>query len=144
MTRAPFLLFVLLLFTFLPGAALAASSGSGVTFKVPLRGTYVVPRGARAGAGFVVVKMHPGKSRICWKFSGLARIGKPIAASINQAPKGKPGPMVEPLGKTFKVSGCTKASKSLMAAIAKRPALYYVLVSTSNLPSGAIRGQLSK
>jgi hypothetical protein len=127
-----------------PVGALAAGAGSGMTFKVPLRGANVVPRGARNGTGFVVIKVHPGKSRICWKFSGLTRIGRPIGASINEAAKGKSGPVVEALGKSYKQSGCAKASKNVIAAITRRPATYYVLVSTVNRPSGAIRGQLAK
>ena len=92
MTRARFLVVLFLVPPFLPGAALAATAGSGATFRVPLRGTDFVPSGDGNGAGFVVVKVHPSKSRICWKFTGLTRIGKPIAASINQAPKGRRAP----------------------------------------------------
>jgi len=141
--RARFLLGALLLASaFFPGAALAVSAGSGATFKVALRGTEVVPSGDRNGSGFVVIKVHPDKSRICWKFSAFRRVGKPIGAAINEAHRGTRGPVVEVLGKAYKPSGCAKAAKKVMARIIRQPAMYYVLVGTADYPAGAIRGQL--
>jgi hypothetical protein len=142
-TRARFLLSVLIVVAIsFPGAALAVTAGSGVTFKVVLRGTNVVPSGNPKGAGYVVIKVHPAKSRICWKFSSFTRMGKPIGATINEAPIGSRGPVVATLGKPYNPSGCAKASKNVMASIIKRPALYYLTVDTAAHPAGAIRGQL--
>ncbi len=50
--------------------------------------------------------------------------------------------MVVPFGAAYKAKGCTKAAKSLIAAIESHPNSYYVNVHTAKYPGGAIRGQL--
>jgi hypothetical protein len=73
--------------------------------------------------------------------------GDTTAAHIHIAPKGEPGPIVQPLafpaGEENGVIGRgTFANKALLDAIQANPQAYYVNVHSTVCGSGVIRGQL--
>jgi hypothetical protein len=129
----------------LPAAAFAAESAMHPAMHpelgAKLAGKYEVPKGSPKGHGIVNLNLKAAKGKVCWTFQ-IAGIGKPAAAHIHKAPVGKAGPIVVPLGSSYKTKGCTSAPKKKIEAIESHPNRYYVNVHTKKYPAGAIRGQL--
>jgi hypothetical protein len=118
--------------------AMAASK----TITVKMTGKQEKPAGSPTGTGSATVTLNSTTGRVCFKLK-WSGIGNPSAAHIHKAAAGKAGPVVIPFfGGTAKKSGCVNASKSLVAAIVKKPSSYYVNVHTAKYPNGALRGQL--
>jgi hypothetical protein len=140
--RVRILATAMLLAAVVPIAALAASRAMHPELGAKLIGTVEVPKGAPKGHGIVNLTLNANKRTVCWTFQGIVGIGKPTASHIHKAPVGKAGPVVVPFGAAYKAKGCTKAAKSLIAAIELNPNAYYVNVHTAKYPAGAIRGQL--
>jgi hypothetical protein len=124
-------------------ASVAGAAAAGVTLHVNLRGANVVSHGDPNGVGAAALTLDAQRRQFCWKFSGLAGIGKPSVARISKGSKGKTGPVVLSLGRQYKVSGCVTAPTRLSTAIIKRPSAYYLTVWAGlKYPAGVIRGQL--
>jgi hypothetical protein len=118
--------------------AMAASK----TITVKMDGKQESPAASTTGTGSAKITLDDTKGQVCFKLS-WSGIGNPSAAHIHKAVKGKAGPVVIPLfSGTPKKSSCVSASKSLVAAIVKKPSSYYVNVHTAKFPNGAVRGQL--
>ena len=132
----------LLVAALVPVAALAGSRAMHPELGAKLVGTVEVPKGAPKGHGIVNLTLNEAKGTVCWTFAGITGIGKATAAHIHKGAPGKAGPVVVPFGDAYKAKGCTKAAKSLIAAIESHPNSYYVNVHTAKYPAGAIRGQL--
>jgi hypothetical protein len=49
----------------------------------------------------------------------------------------------QPIAGTRERKGCAAASAALIADLVKRPGSFYVNIATTDLPKGAIRGQLA-
>jgi hypothetical protein len=125
------------------GSAVAASGAAVPTPTVPMTGSQDVPKGSPNGKGTFQYQLNTKSGTFCYslKWSG---IGTPLAAHVHRGVKGVEGPIVIPLSAKAPVahSGCVKVNKSLLLAIKKKPAGYYVNVHTKKYPGGAIRGQL--
>jgi hypothetical protein len=120
-------------------SALAATKTLTTSLK---GGSAETPKGDPNGKGTAKVTLNTSTGRVCFRLT-WSGIGNPVAAHIHKGKKGTAGPVVVPFfGGTAKHTGCVKASKSLVAKIAKTPAAYYVNVHTQAYPGGAIRGQL--
>jgi CHRD domain len=126
-------------------AAAAATGAATTTLTVQLRGRNEVPAAPATNRGSVTLRLTPASGRVCWTFRLTKIDGKPNQAHIHKGGKGVSGPVVVPLyaaGKTYVAHACTKAKKSLVAAIVRRPTGYYVNVHNAKHPAGAMRGQL--
>src|SRR3954470_19967169 len=124
---------------FLAVSAFAATKTLTTSMK---GGSAETPKGDPNGKGTAKFTLNTSTGKVCFKLTWSA-IGNPVAAHIHKGKKGVAGPVVVPFfGGTAKHSGCVKASKSLVAKIAKSPAGYYVNVHTQAFPGGAIRAQL--
>jgi hypothetical protein len=123
------------------GSALAASAAAVPTHTVHLTSSQEKPKGPKNGKGTFRYQLLT--SQLCYslKWSG---IGTPFAAHVHKGAKGIEGGVVIPLSTHAPVahSGCVNASRSLIAAIKKKPSDYYVNVHTKKYMGGAIRGQL--
>jgi hypothetical protein len=112
------------------------------TLSTSMTGKAESPKGDPNGKGSAKITLNTSTGKVCFTLS-WSGIGKPTASHIHKGKKGVAGPVLVPLfGGTPKHSGCVKASKSLVAKIAKSPAGYYVNVHTQAYPGGAVRGQL--
>jgi hypothetical protein len=121
-------------------ASVAMAASKAITVKMD--GKQESPAASTTGTGSAKITLDDTKGQVCFKLS-WSGIGSPSAAHIHKAVKGKAGPVVVPLfSGTPKKSGCVSASKSLIAAIVKKPSSYYVNVHTAKFPNGAVRGQL--
>ena len=123
---------------FLAVSAFAATK----TLTVSMTGKAETPKGDPDGKGTAKVTLNTSTGKVCFRLT-WSGIGTPTASHIHKGKKGVAGPVVIPLfGGAAKHTGCVKASKSLVAKIAKSPASYYVNVHTAKYPAGAIRAQL--
>jgi hypothetical protein len=126
----------------LPVLALGAGQSMSPLVSAKLKGSNETPKGDPDGTGLVILHLSTTKGTACWEFKGVSKIGKPTASHIHKGRKGVAGPVVIPLGTTYKAKGCQKASKPLIEAIETNPNRYYVNVHNKRYPAGAIRGQL--
>src|SRR5262245_55042667 len=123
-------------------AAGTAARASDPTVSTTLSGKAEVPKGSPKGSGTARITLDTSTGKVCWvvKVKGLDT--PLLGAYIHQAPRGKNGLVVIPLGSKFRATGCGHASKDAVAAVAKNPGAYYVNVHTHLYGNGAIRGQL--
>jgi hypothetical protein len=124
-----------------PLSAIAGTRAMHPQLSAKLLGKHEVPAGSMAGHGIVNLDVKAASGQVCWTFD-IAGLGKATAAHIHKSPAGKAGPVVVPLGATYKAKGCQAASKSLLERIESSPNAYYVNVHTAKYPNGALRGQL--
>jgi hypothetical protein len=132
-----------------PAAASGLEQGrsGGRTLATVLVGAEEAPGpGDPGGIGFAVVRVNPGRERICYLLTAAGLDSTVVAAHIHRAPSGAPGPVVVPL--EAPVSGfsaaCADVERALATEIARSPGEFYVNVHTQNFPAGAIRGQLGR
>jgi hypothetical protein len=131
----------------------AAASGKATLLTAALNGAREVPGpGDPDGRGRAVVKLAGGQA--CFVLS-WSRITAPTAAHIHEGTAGVAGPVVvlffQPAtnaatlpGSLDAVAGCVAVDPGLAGKIAARPRDYYVNIHTTELPAGAIRGQLHR
>jgi hypothetical protein len=121
----------------IPAIALAAPEKNSL--HATLRGGAETPKGDPDGRGTAEIKIN-GK-QVCWELT-VSKIGKPNAAHIHKGKAGVAGPVVVPLGATYKAKGCIQSTTALARAIVAKPGNYYVNVHNAKYPGGAVRGQL--
>jgi hypothetical protein len=123
-----------------PDPALAQISGSSYT--VQLIGT-AHSRDASSGAGTATVSINRKPAQLCWHVLALRGTARPLFAHINRGTVRDAGPIVVPLGAAYTRSGCVSGvAPSLLAGMERDPRGYYLDVTDSTHPLGAIRGQL--
>lgn len=97
----------------------------------------------RPATGTAIIALHSG-SLVCWRFAHLHGFTAATSASIDAGVSGKPGKAVLPLsiGPRLHHQGCVRASPLLSSAIQRNPSGYYVTISSTQDPVGAVRGQM--
>jgi CHRD domain-containing protein len=117
-------------------------AGAATSLTATMKGSNEVPK-AGNGSGTAKLTLDDKKGRVCYQFT-LKNIRTPTAAHIHKGTATVAGPVVVPLftTPTSKLKGCVRAKTSLIKAIEKSPAQYYVNVHTAKYPAGAARGQL--
>jgi CHRD domain len=135
--RTGFLTLLVVVATALP--ALALASGNKESLHATMTGRAETPKGDPNGRGTAEIKIE-GR-QVCWELT-VRNIAKPNAAHIHKGKAGVAGPVVVPLGATYKAKGCTRTTAALARAILARPGSYYVNVHNAKYPAGAVRGQL--
>jgi CHRD domain-containing protein len=84
-------------------------------------------------------------SRLCYGLS-VTGIAAPVAAHIHRGGANVAGPVVialtQPSTSPGASSACVTARTTLLRAILRNPARYYVNVHTQDFPGGAVRSQL--
>lgn len=131
-----------------PAGALRGQLDSGppksATVSATLTGAGEAPAaGAPEGGGVATVTFQNGVATFTLLFHG---IGNPTASHIHRGVAGLSGPVVLGFNPVFTggfATGTVPVSAALQADILSDPANYYVNVHTSDLPGGAIRGQLA-
>jgi hypothetical protein len=99
------------------------------------------------GEGTATITLNQGLGEVCFEIS-VSDITLPaIGAHIHVGASTTTGGIVvglTPPDATGESSGCVSADPELIKAIRQNPEGYYVNVHTTDFPSGALRGQLSK
>ena len=123
------------------GGGSSPAAANGTTFHVALSSSAEVPASiASTSSGTADVTI--GDTKVCWDFA-LNGVDNPNAAHIHQGGAKVSGPVLIPLGTTFKPAGCTSATSTTTSAILADPGAFYVNVHTAKYPDGAVRGQLA-
>jgi hypothetical protein len=120
---------------------LALGAGEKASLRATMSGKVEVPKGDPDGTGTAEVKIIGRK--VCWEFK-LAKVASPNAAHIHKGKAGVAGPVVVPLGATYKAKGCTTTTMANATAISAKPGSFYVNVHNAKYAAGAVRGQLRK
>jgi hypothetical protein len=123
-----------------------SSAGAWTKFISRLSGEAEIPTGDPNANGTASIKTRG--SEVCYdlRWSGV----EATASHIHRGPAGKTGdPVVNFFAEDSalagsKKSGCVRADAEVVAAIASKPANYYVNVHSADFPKGEIRGQLAK
>ena len=128
-------------------AATSSSKGGKVpsrTYRLKLKGSAEVPKGAAKGTGSAVITLHGKTSQVCWRFTHLKGFTSATFAHIHKGAAGTSGNIVVPLstGPKLKHKGCVTSSGTLIKTIAKSPKGYYVNIHSKKYPGGAVRSQL--
>jgi CHRD domain len=112
-----------------------------VKLAAHLTGRAEVPvKGPLSATGDVKVTIEHEK--LCWTFTTLRRLGRPTRARIHRGVVRRAGPAVLALGSRYRARGCVSAAERVLEPIEEAPTGFYVNVSTSTYPAGAVRGQL--
>lgn len=128
--------------------AAPAALGKGRPLKAELTGAAEVPvLGDPDGTGYAHFRLNQGKRRICYTIQ-VNDIAPATAAHIHEGEAGVAGDIAVFLtapDETGFVKDCVHdVERSLIKAIRKQPALYYVNVHNDEFTGGALRGQLEK
>ena len=145
---------------FLAAATIASAAASPViepvkpaamTFSVALSGDAekdIVPSsvgpGDMDGTGSVELTVDPTRRQICYDFT-LSGLATPLMAHIHRGRSEQNGPSVVTLftGPSGDLRNCLLWTEKHLSAIVANPANFYVNLSTTEFPDGALRGQLS-
>ncbi len=105
-----------------------------------------VPASGTGASGSAHVTLNQGLGEICVEIDSTGLAGEVLAGHIHSAPAGANGSVVVNLGvNSAQFSTCVDGvDPDLVKAIRQNPENYYVNVHTTAVPSGEIRGQLSK
>jgi hypothetical protein len=130
-----------------PGGALRGQM-TGTALKATLTGAAVVSAsgGDPDGSGTAVISVDPVLGQVCFVLRA-ANITLPASAGrLQQAPPGSNGPVVVPFSAPAAsglASGCKTSTPTIANQIVTTPANYFVSITTSDKPNGALRGQLA-
>jgi CHRD domain len=115
------------------------------TQRARLSGSEVVSStGDRDGYAEAEVSIANNLDQICYDINNVRNLGAITSVSLNRAPMGQTGPVVLRFREANEGGwkNCVKRSEWLEANLEWRPGNYYVQISTTEYPNGAVRGQL--
>ena len=121
--------------------------GGGRPLSAVLSGDNENPPSGSAATGTAEVTLNQGLGEVCVDIqsSGYVTGEVVLAGHIHGGPEGVNGPIVVNLFVSSpNHSICVEADEELIKDIRQNPAGYYVNLHTNLVPSGVIRGQLSK
>ena len=125
----------------------APTLANGRPLRAELSGANELSGGDPDGSGVARLRLNQGRHRICYKIE-VADIALPVtAAHIHEGAADVDGAIVVEFGPFDEGTavGCvTDLERSLIKAIRRHPADYYVNVHNDEFPDGAVRGQLSR
>ena len=138
-------------------AAVTASQRAfaGRPLTAVLNGSNEVPAVTNGPTGSALIRLNPGRRRICFTITVSAPGTDPaVAAHIHSGVAGQNGPVVIPFSSSDvaalnqspnQAKGCLQnVAATTISDIRQHPERFYVNVHTTNHGGGATRGQLSK
>lgn len=116
------------------------------TYNADLTGAQVVGGGDPDGSARAEVSVTDRMNQICYDVGGIRGVGPITGIMIHRGGPGVNGPVVLHMREANEGGwkGCTGRTEWLEDSIDKNFTSYYVLIHTSDFPSGALRGQLHK
>ena len=133
-------------------AALVVASpvlAGGRPLSADLAAANEVGGGDGTATGSASFWLNQGQGEICFTIETDGLTAAPFAAHIHTGPAGVNGGVVVDLdwstnGDADSADGCVWADADVIKDIRQHPDQYYVNVHNATVPSGAVRGQLSK
>lgn len=124
---------------------LTADAG-GRPLTADLSSANEVPDSVTGATGQASVTLNQGQGQVCFSVEAEGLSAVVVAGHIHVGEAGSNGAVVVNLGLSAEnMSGCIDGvAADLIKAIRKSPGDYYINVHTTAVPSGEIRGQLSK
>lgn len=115
-----------------------------LTADAEIEAATIGSRGDVDGSGFVRLTVDPAGKQICYDFN-LSGLATPLMAHIHRAPPLHIGPSVVTLftGPGVDLDNCVVWREDALAEIVSDPSVFYVNLSTTEYPDGALRGQVS-
>ena len=120
--------------------------GGGRPLATDLSAGNEVPPSGTGASGTADVTLNQGLGEVCVDISASGLSAPVVAGHIHHAPAGVNGGVVVNLGvNSADYSACIGGvNKELIKDIRQNPQNYYINIHTTAVPSGEIRGQLSK
>lgn len=141
---------ILLLSFVLAGLVVAAPAlAGGRPLSADLAASNEVGGGDGDATGSAHVWLNQGQESVCFEIETAGLMTPPVAAHIHAGPAGVNGGVVVDFewganGDGAVASGCVTADADVIKDIRQNPDQYYVNVHNPTVPTGAVRGQLSK
>ncbi|WP_160352119.1 CHRD domain-containing protein [Sphingorhabdus profundilacus] len=117
------------------------------THRASLSGREVVTStGDRDGSAQAEVSIANTLDQICYDINKINNIADITSVSINRGLRGQTGPAVLTFSRANEGGwkNCVKRSEWLEDSLEWKPGNYYIQISTTEFPQGAIRGQLTR
>lgn len=117
------------------------------TQRASLTGTEIVSSSGDAdGYAKAEVSIANTLDQICYDINDARNLADITSVSINRGQRGQTGPAVLRFSKANEGGwkNCVKRSEWLEDQLEWKPGNYYVQISTTEYPQGAIRGQLTR
>lgn len=120
--------------------------GGGRPLTAYMSGSNEVPANESPAAGVAHVTLNQGQGEVCVDIESGGFLGTVVAGHIHHAAAGQNGGVVVNLGvNSADYSACVDGvDGDLIQEIRHNPSDYYINIHTDVIPSGEIRGQLSK
>ena len=129
-----------------PGSAIHPEKAYSVRLSGDAQVNLVHPDGGTGdmdGSGLVELRIDTEKRQVCYDFT-LSSVATPLMAHIHRGPALHNGPSVVTLftGPGGELANCLIWSHGRLAEIVSNASNFYVSLSTTEYPDGALRGQL--
>jgi hypothetical protein len=116
-------------------------TGPPVLVTATLTAANAVPKGPAGASGTARLTLDVDTGEACWTIA-VKGLDRSLSAHVHEAPPGKVGPVVIPLGDRFSRKGCVLSSSRALREVAAEPGDYYVDVHTVEHLDAAVRGRL--
>jgi CHRD domain len=117
------------------------------TRRTNLTGDQIVGGGGdRDGSAQAELTISDELNQVCYDVNGISNIGPVSSITINRATRGSNGPVVLRLTKPNEGGwkNCVGRAELIEDRMEGDPSAYYIIITTSDYPNGAIRGQFSR
>jgi CHRD domain len=117
------------------------------TQRAALSGSEIVSSaGDRDGYAQAEVSVNDVLNQICYDINKVRNLNDITSILLNRGRKGQTGPVVLRFSQANEGGwkNCVKRSEWLEDQVEWKPGNYYVQISTTDFPQGAIRGQLNR
>lgn len=122
----------------------AAAEAVAETSRAVLTGSEVVSSsGDRDGYARADLTVSDELNQVCYDLNDVRNLAPITSVTINRGPRGRTGPAVLRLQQANEggFKNCVARSEFLEDRFERSPGAYYIQVSTTEFPNGAIRGQ---